>query len=259
MSDDRCPYCCKVVHFELDRAERCSGRESYSLRFCVSPEGENEYEVYFYKCPGCAKTHVRAKRPISTTTGFPTIGGPILRNRVAPSEDVGPSENTQTRAPDTFVLWPMTGGRTPADSTVPSDIAADYNEACAVLNVSPQSCAALARRILQRLLVANETVNAKDTLDRQINAAMEALPKYLAENLHYLRGVGNFAAHAQQAVAGAIVKVDQTEAEAALDVIEALFEHYYTSPAKAAKVRGKFKAEKVTPTGNRRLADTIPE
>jgi hypothetical protein len=256
MSDDRCPYCCKAVHFVEQTAVSPSvGREYYSLKFCARQDRDNEYEVHFYMCPGCRKTHVRAFRPGDSFSAMPSLTLPHQFT----SAEVGPPTESEPTPPHTFLLWPRTSGRAPADSTVPQDLAEDYNEACAVLSISPQSCAALARRILQRLLVEKAGANKDATLYAQIESATSTLPKYLAENLHYLRGVGNFAAHAQQSIAGTIVKVDHEEAEAALDVIEALFEHYYTSPAKSAKIRAKFKTEKVEPTGNTHLANKIPD
>lgn len=100
---------------------------------------------------------------------------------------------------------------------------------------SEQSSAALARRILQRVLVDCGGADAKKRLDRQIDDVAPSLPSYISENLHFLRGVGNFAAHAQQDSAGTIIKVDREEAEATLDVIDSLFEHYYVAQPKPAR------------------------
>lgn len=68
-------------------------------------------------------------------------------------------------------------------------------------------------------------------IDAVLNA--KALPSSLAENLDAVRNIGNFAAHPiKDTNSGAIVPVEDHEAEWNLDVLEGLFDFYYVQPAK---------------------------
>jgi len=65
--------------------------------------------------------------------------------------------------------------------------------------------------------------------------ASNTLPIALADLLHVVRNVGNFAAHPMKDTnSGAILPVEDHEAEWNLDVLEGLFEFYYVQPAKNA-------------------------
>lgn len=70
-----------------------------------------------------------------------------------------------------------------------------------------------------------------------------SLPRYIADNLHLLRSIGNRAAHPDADPAGLIVKVEHEEAELTLAVIEQLFDRYFVGPAKAAAIRAKYPAQ----------------
>ena len=127
--------------------------------------------------------------------------------------------------------------RPPCPTDVPVEIAADYKEACLVLQDSPKASAALSRRCLQNLLRAAAGVKAGE-LSSEIDQVIPKLPSYLAEAIDAIRHTGNFAAHplkSQQT--GMIVPVEPGEAEWSLDVLEQLFDFYYVQPAVLAKKR----------------------
>jgi hypothetical protein len=66
--------------------------------------------------------------------------------------------------------------------------------------------------------------------------ASGTLPSHIADGLHAVRNIGNFAAHEiKSKVTGAIVDVEVGEAEWNLDVLESLFDFYFVEPMKAAK------------------------
>ena len=78
----------------------------------------------------------------------------------------------------------------------------------------------------------------QNTLNDQIEEAIEKLPTNLAENLDAIRVVGNYAAHEMKYKAtGLIVGVEPQEADWNLDVLEELFDHFYVQPKKAAAKR----------------------
>ena len=64
------------------------------------------------------------------------------------------------------------------------------------------------------------------------------VPSYIAESLHEVRTIGNFAAHPMKSTStGEIVDVEEGEAESNLNTVEALFDFYFVQPAKAKAKR----------------------
>jgi len=115
-----------------------------------------------------------------------------------------------------------------------AEVADDFVEACMVLPFSPKASAALSRRCLQQVLAkkAGATGDLYDQIQEVVDS--KQLPSHVAENLDYVRVIGNFAAHASKSkTTGKIVAVEPGEAEWNLDVLESLFDFYYVLPAKA--------------------------
>jgi Domain of unknown function (DUF4145) len=78
------------------------------------------------------------------------------------------------------------------------------------------------------------------------------LPSYLAESLDGVRNIGNFAAHPTKSKAsGEIIDVEPGEAQWNLDVLESLFDFYFTQPAVLKEKRDALDA-KLKEAGNRR-------
>lgn len=127
-------------------------------------------------------------------------------------------------------------GRSPRNFiSVSPDYVADYVEACATLQVSAKSSAAMSRRCLQAVL-RDQGYSAKD-LAVQIKALLEEtdankmLPRYLRDSVDAIRNLGNFAAHRiNDKTTLQILDVEVGEAEWCLELIEQLFEHYFERP-----------------------------
>lgn len=125
-----------------------------------------------------------------------------------------------------------------APPEVPRDIREDFQEAAAVLSVSEKASAALSRRCLQNLL--NEKGITGKNLSDQIDVVLSKLPTDLAENVDYIRVVGNFAAHPMKSQSmGTVVDVESGEASWNLDVLEDLFDFFYVRPARTKEKRAK--------------------
>lgn len=125
-----------------------------------------------------------------------------------------------------------------APPEVPKDIREDFQEAAAVLSVSEKASAALSRRCLQNLL--NERSITGKNLSDQIDAVLPKLPTDLAENVDYIRVVGNFAAHPIKSQSmGIVVDVESGEASWNLDMLEELFDFFYVRPARTKEKRDK--------------------
>jgi hypothetical protein len=115
---------------------------------------------------------------------------------------------------------------------VPPDFSEDYREACLVLVDSPKASAALSRRCLQHILKGKANTTKRDLHD-QIEEVINSrsLPSYLADGLHGVRIIGNFAAHPTKSTStGEIVAVEPAEADWNLDLIEGLFDFYFVLP-----------------------------
>ena len=138
--------------------------------------------------------------------------------------------------------YPRFPKRKPVSDAVPSTFKADYIEACNVLPASAKASAALSRRLLQAIL--SDQGYEADTLSKQIVAILEedspekVLPSAIRSTIDAVRHLGNLAAHPTADKASlAIIDVDPDEAEWCLEIIEALFEHYYSVESSEAKRR----------------------
>jgi hypothetical protein len=124
------------------------------------------------------------------------------------------------------------------DLLVPEPFRTDYAEAAAILSISPRMSAVLSRRILQDVL-RKYAGRDEFSLAKQIDGFIDdkAQPSSIRDNLHYLREIGDFAAHTQVTDQAEIVSVGQPEAEWTLDVVGRLFDHFIIGPEKDRQMR----------------------
>ncbi len=119
-----------------------------------------------------------------------------------------------------------------------------------MLPVSPKASAALSRRSLQAVLRDQAHTKEKDLYDQiEEVIASNALPAHIADDLHAVRSIGNFATHPMKSTnTGEILEVEPGEAEWNLDVLELLFDFYFVGPA-SRKKRKEALNEKLTAAG----------
>lgn len=213
----KCPHCHKSFH-----------PQSHATDLGIEGRTEHwqyKWSVHQMTCPACAK--------------------PIIF--VEYKEHWG----SRIQGGKTFMVFPRGAKRPPAPPDVPEAIANDFNEACLVLEDSPQASAALSRRCLQHVL-KDRGVSNNDNLSRAIDDALAAhLPSHIADDLDAIRNIGNFAAHPQKSIhSGEVLPVEPQEAEWNLDVLEMLFDFYYVQPAKS-KARRDALNEKLEEVGKR--------
>ena len=114
---------------------------------------------------------------------------------------------------------------------MPQTLKDDYLEACDVLEISPKASAVLSRRVLQGVL--KEQGHDSRSLYQQIDDVLEekgekALPTSIKDTIHFVRKFGNFSAHPiTEETTLQVVDIEDGEAEWCLQIIEALFTHYY--------------------------------
>lgn len=135
-------------------------------------------------------------------------------------------------------VYPLGSSRPPVPKEVPSQIASIYTEACLVLPLSTKASAALSRRCLQDVLRAHG-YKAND-LGKEIQKLLDeadpvkAIPQALRDTIDAIRNFGNFSAHPiNDATSLQVIDVEPEEAEWCLEILEAMFEHFYVAPALA--------------------------
>ena len=124
-----------------------------------------------------------------------------------------------------------------APTEVDSMFANDFNEAAAVLKISPKASAALSRRCLQNVLRDKAGVKKGD-LAKEIQEVIDSgkLPPCISENIDTICNIRNFAAHPLKSRStGEIVDVEAGEAEWSLEVLDLLFDFYFVQPVLAQK------------------------
>lgn len=216
----KCPHCNEGVHDSRTHS-------------WLGEDGSAELFVYHMQCPECDQQFVYLFKSSSSDP----YGNPIGARY------------------DEVMVWPREGSRPPAHSDVPDAFAADYNEACQVLGLSPKASAALSRRCLQHLLREEGGVKP-GRLSDEIQEAIDegSLPTHITASLDCLREIGNFAAHpTKDKQTGEVLKVEPGEADWTLDTVESLFDFYFVMPAKAAARKAALN-EKLKAAGRKEIS-----
>jgi Domain of unknown function (DUF4145) len=108
---------------------------------------------------------------------------------------------------------------------VPKAIIADYNEACAIVHLSPKASATLARRCLQGM-IRNFFNIKKHRLLEEINAIEDKVDILTWQSIDTVRKIGNIGAHMEMDI-DLIIDVDENEADILIRLIEQLIEDWY--------------------------------
>ena len=154
------------------------------------------------------------------------------------------------------VIYPASTTAVSVGPGVPDNLRNYYLEAAKVLEVSARASAVLSRRILQAILL--EQGYTARVLGQQIDAVLNEtnpdriLPLAIRRTVDAVRKFGNFSAHpvadleTQQSI-----EVEPAEAEWCLEIVSALFEHYYVRPTvdqqRLAALNAKLKQAGDTP------------
>lgn len=203
-----CPHCRTGVRFEDAKTTVGQTLVSFGIGQVVRLPSNSWIQIVVSGCPVCHQVIVSA---------------PLF----------GPPEGGQHGGPGRLYPKGATRPLPPEVSAAVPSVAADFAEAVAVLPASRKASAALSRRCLQAILSSAGGAKKRDLAD-QIDEVLPKLPAQLAENVDAIRHVGNFAAHPLKSTnTGAIVDVEDSEAEWLLDVLEELCDFYYVAPKRA--------------------------
>jgi Domain of unknown function (DUF4145) len=209
------------------------------------------------KCPHCG-IHFHDNWTAGSITrgtyqGKPADTGWRYRTAVCPECKKETIELADSRFSDGWrQVHPVGSNRGPVSPEVPKPIATDYVEACRVLPFSAKASAALSRRCLQAML-HDKGYKGKDLwneVDQLLNA--KVLPNHIQGTVDAIRNFGNFSAHQINDITSLqIIDVEPEEAEWCLEILEALFDHFYVQPAAAAAGKKKALDAKLKAAGKR--------
>lgn len=108
---------------------------------------------------------------------------------------------------------------------IPIAIRNDYEEACAIKDLSPKSSATLARRCLQGMIRDFWEIK-ENTLYTEIQKLKDKIPATQWNVIDSIRQIGNIGAHMEQDI-NKIINIDPMEVERLIKLIEFLMEHWY--------------------------------
>lgn len=199
MSGFQCPYCSMVM--SISPFTYVSQSPSFSFSNGEAYKKENgetvdpsTLRIAFYKCPNCGQISINALG----------IGTKV--------KDV----NMQIRPISLAKHYP---------EYIPENIRKDYEEACAIVDLSPKASATLARRCLQGMIRDFFDVH-KRNLYEEIDAIKDKIPTDQWKVLDSLRRIGNIGAHMEKDI-NLIVDIDPNEAQKLLKLIELLIKQWY--------------------------------
>ncbi len=229
----KCPHCGTEMYW--GQKGECGRHQFFSF-------GDWPWVVEAQCCPACHKPILQLQIEVH----------PPVRSRPDPAEGAREKirrEMWPPEMPETLdvglLLYPKRPYRAPCPKEVPDDVAADYNEACDVIDISPTAAAALARRCMQLILVNEAGAPKSKNLKQQVEAVVndQNTPEHVKSDLDDLRNIGNFSAHANEDLTGQVLRALPDEAEWTLETLRTLFEHYYVAPAKSKARKAALKAK----------------
>lgn len=197
MSGFQCPYCSMVMAITPETHTTTfasftgneftfDGRSRHTERSCIYVE--------FFKCPNCGQYTVSA---------------------YGQGDDVS-EINTQLRPLSLAKKFP---------DYIPDSIRNDYEEACAIVNLSPKASATLLRRCLQGMI--RDFWNIKESnLAKSIEKLEDNIPAQQWKVIDGVRRIGNIGAHMEKDI-NLIVDIDPDEAQKLIKLIEHLLEKWY--------------------------------
>jgi hypothetical protein len=149
---------------------------------------------------------------------------------------VGDNNSLRQRNYLTLQVLPRSTGK-PQPEYIPLALREDYEQACAIRDLSPKAAATLVRRCLQGMIRDFCEITDKRTLNDEIRA-LKALvndgraPSGVTEEtisaIDHVRSIGNIGAHMEKDI-NLIVDIDANEAQVLIELVEMLFEDWYVA------------------------------
>ena len=111
-------------------------------------------------------------------------------------------------------------------SYIPESILQDYEEACAIVALSPKASATLSRRCLQGMIRDFWGIAGKKRLIDEIDALQDKVSAAQWKILNSIRRLGNIGAHPEADV-NLIIDIEPEDAQKLISVIELLIRQWY--------------------------------
>lgn len=204
MSTIRCPYCGTNVPV-IPQTTSCHEICYLDCNTCIplsdigKPSDFKKYgtnsslQIIIYRCPECYKSFINA-------VGFGDFKN--VPYHISPFSSA--------------IKFP---------EYIPLPIRSDYEEACAIVNLSPKASATLSRRCLQGMIRDFWGIKKNRLID-EIDALQDKIPVTQWNAIHALRQLGNIGAHMEKDV-NTIIDIEPDEAKQLLKLIELLLEKWY--------------------------------
>lgn len=223
-----CPYCSATIALPNGTyAEYNVSFDSsigmYTDRSPGQPTtSESCIKLIFYRCPNCGQYTIRVQG----------IGDKV--------RDV----NTLIRPCSLAKHFP---------EYIPEAIRKDYEEAYAIVTLSPKASATLSRRCLQGMIRDFWGIT-KQNLYTEINELKDKIPADLWTSIDALRQLGNIGAHMEKDT-NVIVDIDPNEAESLIKLIELLIKEWYISREERKKLLSSITTTNQSKQSDRRKAE----
>jgi Domain of unknown function (DUF4145) len=175
------------------------------------------------------------------------------------------------RTVKSWTLLPSSSAK-PQPDYIPAALRCDYEEACAIRDLSPKASATIIRRCIQGIIrdfcgiTKSRLIDEIKELRRRVDVgeAPAGVQIDTVDAIDHVRQIGNIGAHMETDI-NVIVDVDPGEAQALIDLTELLFEEWYVS-RKIRKQRleklgviagekNELKKQKQMPASTQKLSD----
>lgn len=188
-----CPFCNKGIAKSLDTyKEHWVTRDTNGM--CSKPPSPGQLCVSYYTCPNCEEISI-----LINVDSDPSIGVVNIRPR-----------SLARQFPE----------------YVPEAVRNDYEEACAIVSLSPKASATLSRRCLQGMIRDFWKITDKKRLVDEIDALQNKVPATQWKILNSIRRLGNIGAHPEADV-NLIIDIEPEDAQKLISVIELLIRQWY--------------------------------
>jgi hypothetical protein len=157
-----------------------------------------------------------------------------LKEWLATYEDLNDGRYRTGPTLNTWQLLPASSAK-PQPDFIPQPLRDDYNEACAIRDLSPKASATLIRRCLQGMIRNFCGIPNKKSLYDEIEELGERIENGQAplgvqpdhiKAIHRVREIGNIGAHMERDI-DLIIDVDPNEAQTLIELAEVLFDEWY--------------------------------
>ncbi len=204
----QCPYCNMIMSLSSDSHsvrypsfERETG--NYHISMSERKVENSCLQIDFYKCPNCGQYTICAKGV-----------GIAVRDVNIPIRPISSAKQ--------FPQY------------IPEAIRQDYEEACAIVSLSPKASSTLSRRCLQGMIRDFWGIEKKNLYD-EISALKDQIPADLWSSIDALRQLGNIGAHMEKDT-NVIVDIDPNEANSLIQLIELLVKEWYINREERKKL-----------------------